>query len=240
MEATQRNFELSDLTYPIVKGVCAFIIAICLGFIVLVGVNKGSTVALDYVTEQKQVLTDWAMEKISRVELVPTIAEKIPLEKLIESTAKKYKIPKVLLQAVVEKESAGDNSKWRYHFEEEKFKKFVANGTYPNLTEDEVRMMASSHGMGQVMGFNALPECGVTWDQLYDRGTGIDCAGNMLAKKFHAAEKNTKDIAQRIWLTFKSYNGSGPAAENYADKTVKIMNGLLFAQLTKEITVGDL
>jgi hypothetical protein len=82
--------------------------------------------------------------------------EAVPIKELITAVAREQRVPVVALEAIVDQESSGGAR--LYRFESNKYdqlKKSVRD------SEDEIRMLASSHGPAHVMGFNAKRLCGV-------------------------------------------------------------------------------
>ena len=160
---------------------------------------------------KEKILTPLTRVEV-RTELLST--EDLPLSELTKLAAAKYGVPQVVLDAVINAESSGGD--FLYRFEPEKFKQLRATA---KGSDDEVRMLASSHGVGHVMGFNAKPRCGVHWSKLYDTRTGLDCAAKILRENLDR-HRDEDDKARRIWLALRDYNGSGKAAENYATKVM--------------------
>lgn len=164
-----------------------------------------------------------AMARVTKVEVRRELvrSDAVPLGQLVDIASRKHRIPAVVLQAVVDQESSG--GEFLYRFEP---------GTYSQLkvrarmSDSEVRMLASSHGVAHVMGFNAQPRCGVHWSKLYDPAIGLECGAKILRESMDKY-RTVKDSSRRVWLALRDYNGSGPDAEAYASKVMARVGALL-------------
>jgi len=194
-----------------------------LGVMLSNGLTVLKTVATDKYLEAKgKVISQLTKVEVIREYVRP---DERPLPELIEQVAGELKIPAIALQAVVDKESAG--GKALYRFEPEVFKR---RESIDRGSEDERRMLASSHGVGHVMGFNARPRCNIGWDKLYDTYTGLSCGARILRQNLDRY-KDVKDPAARLRLAFRDYNGSGDMAERYANDAMAKVGALLIQQL---------
>lgn len=206
---------------------------IFLRFFAAVFVGAMLVVAAHYVVVGTAKAKEWSLVQwgslvraVTRVEIVKEYvhAEQVPLADLIEKVSREVGLPVIALQAVVEMESA--NGARLHRFEpavHERFKKDPKMRDKPDLM-----MLASSHGPAHVMGFNAAPRCGVSWDKLYDSLIGLKCGARILRENFDRYE-NVKDLSRRLWLSFRDYNGSGEDAERYAEAAMSRVGSLLFA-----------
>lgn len=144
----------------------------------------------------------------------------IPIRELVQRSCDKYNLHPVILETVIMQES-NYNLEQVYKFEPETFaSRAKADAKY---SDAERRMRASSHGITQVMGFNAQAICGVHWSKLYDPAVAIDCAAKIMRMNLEKA-KNLRDA-------FRMYNGSGDAAEVYANRSMEVLANLLYKQL---------
>ncbi len=159
-------------------------------------------------------------------ELVP-ITE-VSLDELLSRASTEFKLHPVILQAIVLKESAGGSDKFLYRFEPGTFSS--RERVDAKYSENERRMRSSSHGITQVMGYRAQPDCGVHWSKLYDNSTALNCAAKIMRINLDA-NKGQKNPALQLRSAYRMYNGSGPMAEAYADKAMASVGELLFAQL---------
>lgn len=148
-------------------------------------------------------------------------AEEVPLPTLTKEVSDKRGVPYVVLRAVVEQESSG--GAFVYRFEDGVYSRLKQK--FSHLPDSEIRMLASSHGVAQVMGYNAEARCGVHWSKLYQAGIGLDCGAQILRENLdkHAKESDT---SRRIWLALRDYNGSGKQAEEYANEVMAKIGSL--------------
>lgn len=152
----------------------------------------------------------------------------LPLDKLVNNVADSAGVDHVILACLVNIES-GDGSQ-QYRFEPKKFEDRARVDA--RLPEGERRAMASSHGLAHVMGFNAMPSCGVKWHQLYEPFTGLSCGARIIKANF-ARYSSVSDSGRRLWLAFRDYNGSGEDAEHYADKAMGCVGQKLYKGLVQ-------
>jgi hypothetical protein len=145
-----------------------------------------------------------------RIETKIIRQDSFSLDEIIEQVAIKHQLPEVLLRAVIDQESGGGNA--LYRFEPDVYTRLKPRKA---SSDSEVRMLASSHGVAHVMGFNAEPRCGIHWSKLYDRTIGLDCAARILSQNLERHKANG-DVARQLWLAVRDYNGAGRAAEAYA------------------------
>lgn len=222
-EKTKPSWKLWLLWQASKLGAIALLVT-CVSFGVQIVALKGLEWGTERYNDAKRALT--------RVEVIREVApiKAVPLPELIKQVSKEQNVPVVALQAIVDQESSG--GKHLYNFEPSKFaeleKKSGKKGT------DEMRMVASSHGVAHVMGFNAESLCGIHWSKLYDEYEGLTCGAKILRKNIDRVS-GEKDVGQRLWLAFKSYNGAGEMAENYANEVSSRVMKLLMKQLNQEL-----
>lgn len=185
----------------------------------------GSTV------KKGEELKSAVVNRFTRVEIRRELIkpEAVPLPQLTGVISKKYHLPQVVLHAIVDQESGGGS--YLYRFEAEKYAQIKQRS---NLPDSEARMLASSHGLAHVMGFNSEPRCGVHWSKLYDSYIGLECGAKILRENIDK-HREVKDTSRRIWLALRDYNGSGKAAEQYADAVMARIGQLLLRGLKEEI-----
>lgn len=183
------------------------------------------------MTSKASELKAAMVQKFTRVEVRRELVkpETVPLPQLTGAISRKYRVPTVVLQAVVDQESGGGN--YLYRFEAEKYSQMKQK---PHVPDSEVRMLASSHGLAHVMGFNSEPRCGVHWSKLYDPYVGLDCGAKILRENIDK-HNGIKDTSRRIWMALRDYNGSGKAAEQYANSVMARIGELLLRGLKEEI-----
>lgn len=183
--------------------------------------GRGADLAWAYTYDQSKQLYVDAISSLAKVEMIEKYIPRaeVSLDFAIEAASHKHKIPAVALKALAEVESS--QGKYLYRHEPH------LEARLKDVPAAERRPLASSHGVMHVLGLNAEPECGIHWSKLYDTMLGVDCGAKMLAAglKKHAG---VKDKGQRFWLAFKSYNGTGEAAERHADKVMATAAKLMF------------
>lgn len=208
----------------------AFLIAVVFSSLAIWGSHFVVEAWASVLMKVEEVRTS-LVNKFTRVEVRRELVkpESVPLPQLTGVISRKYRLPKVVLQAIVDQESAGGN--YLYRFESEKYTQMKQR---PNLPDSEARMLASSHGLAHVMGFNSEPRCGVHWSKLYDPYVGLDCGAKILRENVDK-HREVKDTSRRIWLALRDYNGSGKAAEQYADTVMARIGQLLLRALREEI-----
>lgn len=171
-----------------------------------------------------------ALSRVTRVEVKRELvkADAVPMGQLVRVVSKRHRVPTVVLKAIIEQESA--DGKFLYRFEPDKYTQLKMKERLP---ESEVRMLASSHGLAHVMGFNAEPRCGVHWSKLYDSLIGLECGARILRENMDR-HQSVKDSSRRIWLALRDYNGSGKRAEEYADEVMSRIGRLLLRGVDEE------
>lgn len=162
----------------------------------------------------EQALSRLVEVKVIR-EAVP--AESLPLEVIYRKAAEKYGLPPVALKALAMQESSG--GKYLYRFEPHVFARLKGE-------ENERRMMASSHGVMQILGTTAKEACGLHWSELYDRLQNVMCGARYL--RMQLDRHKTGDKAERMLKAFASYNGSGEKAELHAQRVMAWVGRLMF------------
>lgn len=204
-----------------------------MGLLALVVVSHYVQTGVAWTRAEGGRLYEEARQRVTRVEVIRELvpATHAPLSELIGRAAKAHGLHPVVLEAIVKAESAGGGTRWLYRFEPRVFA--AREKVDRNRSEDERRMLASSHGAMQVMGYNAEARCGVHWSKLYDPAVGIECGAKILAENL-ARHVGTKAPEERLWLALRDYNGSGPMAEAYADRTMGALGKRLFARLVQE------
>ncbi len=207
-------------------------VAICavVSWVVLYGAHE--VIRLEAIARDR-VIASYAsfIGSITRVEVVKEYIRpaSVPLDQVIPTVARDFKVPVVALRAVIDQESSG--GEYLYRFEPDKYADLKAKS---RLSDSEVRMLASSHGPAHVMGFNAMPRCGIHWSKLYDSLLGVECGARILRENLNRHAK-VKSPSERLALALRDYNGSGPAAEAYSQKVMARVGALLFGQLQEEL-----
>lgn len=175
-----------------------------------------------------QVAKEYALQKITRIQVVREYIEPeaMDLDQAIAHISKLEDVTPLILRAIAMQESAG--GKYLYRFEPQVYQR-IQNKI--KTTEDEKRMLASSHGAFHIMGYNASERCDLHWSQLYDNALGAACAMRIIKQNYRAAQGKT--LGQKLRAAIRAYNGSGPQAEQYADKIMGIIAELTIKDLGK-------
>ena len=201
-----------------------FILAFCLA------IARG----YDFVVEWGKIQYAQAKETIvDKITIKKVITEYKPpdegsLREIVNNVSKEMGIDPLIMQVIAIKESS--HGKALYRFEKRKFSQLIADPKYKGVSEDEVRMISSSHGAFHVMGYTAQGFCKMHWSRLYNTYEAARCA-TAYAKHCWDANASIKSAEDRFWATFKSYNGEGPEAEAYANDAMSKLAGILYSQL---------
>lgn len=194
-----------------------------------------TTLMAPYIVAVTKMASGYAAQKwsdlISSVTRVQIVREYIPahqasISELIIQVSKEYHLPPIVLRALVLQESGGSDQNL-YRFEPEQFSRRAKIDK--GLSESDRRMFASSHGLTQVMGYRAKPDCGVHWSKLYDNSIALRCAAKIF--KQNLAGLSGKDPAVRLREAYRIYNGSGPEAEAHADQFMAKIGSILFKEI---------
>jgi soluble lytic murein transglycosylase-like protein len=142
---------------------------------------------------------------------------KRPLADLIAEIAPKYDINPLVLTAIVERESGGKNNAIRFEPGQ------MARAAKLSKNPEQQRMLASSHGVAQVMGWWA-PQLGIDWSDLYDPETNLEVACKIMKHGMdrHKGERKAKQIR----LALAEYNGSIV----YADAVMQRLGDMLIEE----------
>jgi hypothetical protein len=192
-----------------------------------VGVTRGLEVvyheAIGRIDEAKAVMVD----KLTVTKVVTEYREvdDATLGDIIVTVAKEYSIDPLILTVIAEKESAG--GKALYRFESGKFQELQSSKRYRSLSSDELRMVASSHGIFHVMGYSAQDYCQLPWHQLYNPWTSARCAATIVARLYKDTE-HIQDAGTRVREVFRKFNGQGDRAEQYANDAMTRLAAMLY------------
>lgn len=142
---------------------------------------------------------------------------------LIRTISKELDINPTITDAIVAKESNYENASIR---QEPKLCAKLGAQT------DNDQMLCSSHGLMQILGIEARRQCKIDWSQLYDRRTNLRCGLTILKNNLNSLQ-SVKPPAKRLREALRQYNGSGPAAEAYADSVMGLIADRLLTDLGK-------
>lgn len=212
----------------------------CFFFALKIGGVIGVCLGIAHITNVVvEVATARAMEAkeavIERVTVVKTVTEyreidDATLGDIIVKTSLEYKVDPLVLTVLAEKESRGGEA--LYRFEPAKYQELSGRKEYKHLSSDELRMVASSHGVFHVMGYSAKAYCNMPWHRLYDAWASARCAATIVSKLY----KDTEDVktpSARVREVFRRYNGAGENAERYADDAMNRLAGILYDRVTR-------
>lgn len=153
----------------------------------------------------------------------------LALEEAIEIAARQYKVDPLILRVISEKESTGGNMRALYRFEPNLFSRLRSEATYRSLSDSEVRMLASSHGVFHILGITAERECQIHFSRLYDVEISAKCAAKIIRNI--DSRVTDKSASTRLREIFKRYNGQGRAADEYASDAMGRLAALLYQRL---------
>ena len=188
------------------------------------GVEWAKGEAMEWYTKGLEYVT------VERLVPVPQEPDESTLAQIVAKVSKDAGLDYRLLKVVAAKESSGGRA--LYRFEPGLYERLLPKYRR-QFSDDEIRMLASSHGAFHVLGATALSECGVHWSKLYDPWTSARCAAKYL-KKVWDQNGDERDSGKRLWLTFRGYNGQGPQAEAYAHSAMSMLLGELYTEVIKK------
>lgn len=148
--------------------------------------------------------------------------ETAPTSEIIKIVAAENRINPILLQSIIDVESGGKNDAIR--FEPAVYGRINRRGS------DEERMLASSHGLMQVMGYHAEKTCGLkSWAELYNPTINIRCGARILLSSLQSSARG-ESRASNLRTALVRYNGVGEQAEKYAGKVMERIAELIINQ----------
>lgn len=194
-------------------------------FAALYGTGALTEKATDWGKGEFNRLRELGMSKLRTVEVVKEYVDPLDHDTptLIKFVSAEEGVNWVITDAIAQKESNYQNSSIRT---EEKLCDRMG------ITDDNGVMLCSSHGIMQVLGIEARRQCKIEWSQLYDRRTNIKC-GLTILKNNLASQSKVKSNGRRLREALRIYNGSGPAAEAYADSVMSLIADRLLVDLSK-------
>ncbi len=224
-EPQGRGWKLTIVIFAIKLAV---VLGVCLG------VAHLANQAFDVASARAVQAKDAFLEKVTVVKTVTEYREidDATLGDIIAKTAKEFGVDPLIMTVLAEKESRGGDEGSLYAFEPEKFEELRSNPKYRNVSTNELRMIASSHGAFHVMGYSAKDLCNMHWSRLYDAWSAAKCAATVVQKKSKEIGE-IKDSSLRVRELFRRFNGSGPRAEKYADDAMSRLAGILYDRLAK-------
>lgn len=162
----------------------------------------GNTLTLQYHVARVAVRSLFVRAPVVR-ELVP--AREVSTSELVATLSREAGINPIVTHAIIEQESGGKEDALR--FEPHVYARMRGK------TDEERRMLATSFGLTQVMGYHARQTCGLkSWAELLQPEKNIRCGLTVL--------KGNIKRTGKLRAALVAYNGSGPDAERYGERVL--------------------
>ena len=193
------------------------------GLAICVLVTTGLKIALNFTVAKASQAKARVLEALPKREVA-----QIPLnlEASIDKASKVNGVDPLILHVISEKESSKGNQRALYRFEPHLFTRLRGEKNYRDLSDSEIRMLASSHGAFHILGLTAERECGLHFSKLYDTEKSAMCAAKIVRRIDETVK--AKATEHRLREIFRQYNGQGPAAENYAKDAMVRLAAILY------------
>lgn len=219
----KRSVKLRLVVFGLKLGVT---LAVCLGVAHLA--HQTFEVLSAHAMRAREML----LERVTITKVVTEYREidDATLGDIIAKTSKDHGVDPLVMAVLAEKESRGGEA--LYRFEPGKFDELRGSKSYRNMPTDEVRMIASSHGVFHIMGYSARQYCDLAWHRLYDPWTSARCAAKIV-KKHQKDTEHIKAPSARVREVFRRYNGTGDMADRYADDAMNRLAGILYDRVAK-------
>jgi soluble lytic murein transglycosylase-like protein len=177
------------------------------------------------------VISQWTVLKLRAVDqfglmrynvkIVPM--EEAELEDLLNTYAKKYHVRPIVAKAMIDQETTDTEFLSRSHrFRFEKSWKDAHARSHPKsagMNEEEYNLIFSSIGLMQVSYVLWKDFCGLnTVNDLFNPATNIDCGLRIISRCLEDNLMKHSKNSSALRYCFRTYNGSGPDAERYAEK----------------------
>lgn len=160
----------------------------------------------------------------------PTPWVKQDLDQIFTNMTKKYKLPRLLLKAVAQVESALNPN--AYRFEPGFWDRYLKNN--PEWRGKDPKVVSASYGLMQIM-FTTAWSMGFRGKEtdLYDPLINIDLGAKLLRANIDSIEENKLHIKHQLWsikISLSRYNGgsrgnpdgdSNLRNQSYVDKVFK-------------------
>jgi hypothetical protein len=229
------SMNLIEKAKPLVSAVCRFLCGgimrkvttvmgkAVIGIAICVLVTTGLKIALNFTVAKALQAKERVLEALPKKEVAQS---PLSLEQSIAKASKTNGVDPLILHVISEKESSGGNPRALYRFEPHLFTRLRGEKNYRDLSDSEVRMLASSHGVFHILGLTAERECGLHFSKLYDTEKSAMCAARIVRRIDESVK--AKATEHRLREIFKQYNGQGPAAENYAKDAMVRLAAILY------------
>lgn len=169
------------------------------------GCYTGGMAGLEYVSQSASKGMAELRARFETVRIVEKYIQpaKMTLDTAIEQSSTKYKIPALLLRALVVQESGQGLRSDRVRYEpklQSRFKRL------PYQTDMEYQALASSWGYAQIIYGIHRQTCALeSYADLLDPATNLDCAGKILSNCLLRRRVGSK--SERFVACLKEYNG---------------------------------
>lgn len=193
------------------------------GLAICVLVTTGLKIALNFTVAKASQAKNRVLEALPKREVAQS---PLSLEESITKASKINGVDPLILHVISEKESAGGNQRALYRFEPHLFTRLRGEKNYRDLSDSEIRMLASSHGVFHILGITAERECGLHFSKLYDTEKSALCAARIVRRIDETVK--AKATEHRLREIFRQYNGQGPAAETYAKDAMVRLAAILY------------
>jgi hypothetical protein len=193
------------------------------GLAICVLVTTGLKIALNFTVAKASQAKNRVLEALPKREVAQS---PLSLEESITKASKINGVDPLILHVISEKESAGGNQRALYRFEPHLFTRLRGEKSYRDLSDSEIRMLASSHGVFHILGITAERECGLHFSKLYDTEKSALCAARIVRRIDETVK--AKATEHRLREIFRQYNGQGPAAETYAKDAMVRLAAILY------------
>ena len=193
------------------------------GLAMCVLVTTGLKIALNFTIAKASQAKERVLDALPKREVAQS---PLSLEQSIAKAAKISGVDPLILHVICDKESSGGNPRALYRCEPHLFTRLRAEKGYRELSDSEIRMLASSHGAFHILGLTAERECGLHFSKLYDMEKSATCAARIV-KRIDETVK-AKATEHRLREIFRQYNGQGPAAETYAKDAMVRLAAILY------------
>lgn len=197
-----------------------------IGLAICVLITKGLDVACEFTLAKASQVQSAVLDKLPKREVQK---EPLDVQQAILFAAKTHGVDPLILKVISEKESAGGNPRSLYRFEPGLYSRVKETKSYRDLSDSEVRMLASSHGVFHILGITAERECNLHFSALYNVETSALCAARIV--KGIDRNLQTTHTSQRLREIFKRYNGQGQAAEAYANDAMGRLAAILYQKI---------
>lgn len=158
---------------------------------------------------------------------LPSAAKKQPeVQEAISAAARQHKVDPLILHVISDKESAGGDTRSLYRFEPDLYSRLRNEKSHRGLSDSEVRMLASSHGVFHILGLTAERECGLHFSKLYDVDLSARCAAKIVGRIDSSLKGKPAPV--RLKEIFRQYNGQGPKADMYATDAMTRLAAVLY------------